>query len=173
MTITTDPAVTAWVEWNRARMGECLAHDAPAFQRAARRLSRAEAAMLAAEPTTARGARCHLLRALHLRRGGESDAAGWIEEGARIAAGGRAERWQRVEAQRYAGLDQVPAAVPLLLRALRMLARRQHGALVPLREALELMALHPLPDTDNRAALHHARLAWAFLATPRAVLGAP
>jgi hypothetical protein len=129
------------------------------------------AAFLDVKPTTARGARLHLMAAWRERHDGEEHAAGWAAEYRRQAAGGRAASYARAEAARFAALDNAPMAARKIKGAARLLARRRQGALSLLRQALAIVRGYPLPgpETDNAAIERHLKLALAFLAKPRVV----
>jgi hypothetical protein len=173
-----DPAVRTYVTYKRAKwIADFTVYRSQAtLQRDLLRTDRAADAHFAARPTSPRGALCHLFYALRCRFNAEDHAADWHADYREIVAGrtnavieGTAVRLDIVEAARYASFSDAAKAAPLLLRALRLLVRRQLGAVALVRQALAIVREHPLPDADNEAIERHIELALAFLATPRAV----
>jgi hypothetical protein len=174
-----DPSVKTYGAYTRAkRIAEFTVYRSlRESDRDHLRASRAADAHFYSVPTTHRGALCHLLYAWRQRRLDECIAADGHEEYLEIAAGrpvvvfadGTVMRRDIVAAAEYAGFSEAAKAAPLLLKATRMVARRQAGVLVLLRQALAIVKGHPLPDMDNEAVERHTELALTFLATPRTV----
>jgi hypothetical protein len=168
-----DPAVKAFIAYRRAKRIEQFESNAPS---ARRRTSRAKDVFFATEPTTPRGALCHLIHAWHERVVDEGHATEWHEAYLEVAAGRPAyvdadesgRRFNIREAIRFADCGERAIAASLLLRGIRMKTRRQMDSLAVVRQALAIVKAHPLPDADNEAVERHSELALTFLATPRA-----
>jgi hypothetical protein len=174
-----DPAVKTYIAYKRAKqlVDFTVYRSMGESDRDRLRMSRAADAHFYAIPTTHRGALCHLLYAWRQRLLDEDIAAEGHNEYREIAAGrpivvfadGTVMRRDIVAAAEYAGFSDAAKAAPQLLKAMHLVARRQAGVLVLLRQALAIVKAHPLPDADNEAVERHIELALAFLATPRTV----
>lgn len=169
MSRTSDPAVVASKAFTRARYLAGQVMGEFAIRRAEQIEDGARAAFLEAVPTTAPGARLHVLAAWRERHLMEEHAAEGAREYRRQAGGRWAATWARGAGADAVDLDKASRAARKIRGAARLLARRRQAALPLLRQALEVVRAFPLPDADNAAIERHLELALAFLARPRAV----